>query len=259
MNEYRILCLGDVVGSEGVALLSAKLWQIRKEYAVDLVVANGENADPGNGITAASADTLLSAGVDVITSGNHIWQKKDMRGYLDESSSILRPANYPDQNPGKGYTLVDANGARVLVMNVQGTVFMEALADPFLTVEKILRNQQGKYDYAVLDVHAEATSEKIALGRYFDGRIQAVVGTHTHVHTADEQIFPGGTGYVTDLGMCGSENGILGVATECILERMRYKMPVKFLPATGNVKAHGCLFGINAQNRRVEFVKRVEF
>lgn len=259
MNEYRVLCLGDVVGPEGVAYLRGHLWEVRKEYGIDLAVVNGENADPGNGISAASADLLLAAGADVITSGNHIWQKKDMRDYLDNSEFILRPANYPDLNPGKGYALIDAGGARVLVMNVQGTAFMEPLADPFETVEKILARTAGKYDYAVLDVHAEATSEKLALGRYFDGRIQVIVGTHTHVATADERILPGGSGYVTDLGMCGSENGILGVATDCILERMRFKMPVKFLLAEGNVRAHGCVFGINAQNMCVNFVKRVEF
>ncbi|MGM9637406.1 MAG: YmdB family metallophosphoesterase [Eubacteriales bacterium] len=258
MNRYKILCLGDVVGPEAVDCLSKNLWNIRREFGADLVVANGENADIGNGITAASAQTLLSAGVDVITSGNHIWQKKDMRTFLDESDLILRPANYPDCNPGKGYTLVDAGGARVLVMNVQGTVFMEALSDPFGCVEKILDANRGRYDYAVLDIHAEATSEKIAIARYFDGRIHVVVGTHTHVQTADEQILPGGTGYITDLGMCGSQNGILGVATDSILARLRYKMPVKFDLAKGNVKIRGCLFGINAQNNRVEFVERAE-
>ncbi len=257
--SYRVLCLGDIVGTAAVEYISHRLWNFRKQNNINLTVANGENADPGNGITRASAEKLLSSGVDVITSGNHVWQKKDMHAYLDECRYMLRPANYPSRDPGSGAVLCDADGKRVLVMNVQGTVFMESLADPFDTVDALLESYRGKYDYSVLDIHAEATAEKIALARYFDGRIDIIFGTHTHVQTADEQILDKKTGYITDLGMSGVQSGVLGVDTDCIIEKFRTKMPTRFLPAQGDVKVKGAIFGINAQNGGVEFVERVEF
>lgn len=259
MSTYNILCLGDVVGVAAVDKISRELWAFRKANNISLTVANGENADPGNGITRATADRLLSSGVDVITSGNHIWQKKDMHDYLDVCRYILRPANYSDRTPGRGALLCDAEGRRVLVMNVQGNVYMDALADPFDTVDRLLERHRGEYDLSVLDIHAEATSEKIALARYFDGRIDVIVGTHTHVQTADEQILPKGSGYITDLGMCGVQSGVLGVDAECIIGRFRTKMPTRFLPAEGVPDCRGAIFGINVQNKRVEFVKRVIF
>lgn len=257
--SIRVLCLGDIVGNLGTNKVCRELWNVRRKLNIDLVVANGENAEPGNGLLRSSADRLLAYGVDVITSGNHIWQKKEMHSYLDECKYILRPANYPDRTPGGGAVLLDANGRRALVMNVQGTVFMESLADPFDTVDRLLERYKGEYDLSVLDIHAEATSEKIALARYFDGRINVIVGTHTHVQTADEQILPQGSGYITDLGMCGVQSGVLGVDARCIIDKFRTKMPTKFLHAEGDPICYGAIFDINDKNGKVEYVERVHF
>lgn len=254
----KILCLGDVVGPNATEKLCRSLWTIRKERGISFVMLNGENADAGNGLTAATAKSLLAAGVDVITSGNHIWQKRDIYAFLDDSDRIIRPANYPDENPGLGYTILDCDGWRILVINVQGTVFMEALDCPFRTVEKILARCEGKYDLSLMDIHAEATSEKIALAHCFDGKINMIVGTHTHVPTADARVLPGGTGYVTDLGMCGVIDSALGVDWDCIVKKLRYKMPVKFELADGKVTLQGVQFDINMNKITVDSVTRLE-
>jgi len=255
----KILCLGDIVGPQAVEHISKNLWNYRRQNDLSLVVANGENADEGNGISMPTAEKLLSRGIDVLTSGNHIWKKKDVYSFLDDSSYIIRPVNYPGSNPGKGCTIVDANGYRVLVINVQGTAFMEALADPFDSVDKTLRENAGNYDFAILDIHAEATSEKLALAHYFDGRISVIFGTHTHVPTADAKILPKGSGYITDLGMCGVQDGILGVEPEIIINRFRSKMPARFALKKGDPLACGALFELDADSGRVGSVKRVEF
>jgi hypothetical protein len=258
-KSFRILCLGDVVGPLAVEEIGKRLWRYRREQSVDFVVANGENADVGNGIMPDSAQALLSYGVDVLTSGNHIWQKQGIRSFLDQSDCLIRPANYPGRDPGRGYTIQDGNGFRILVINVLGTVFLDALDNPFYTVDKILAAEKGRYDFSVLDIHAEATAEKIALAHYLDGRIQVIFGTHTHVQTADEQILPAGTGYITDLGMCGVQNGVLGVETSCIIEKFTTHMPVRFRLAEGEVVLKGCLFDVDSSGKGVLSVKRVSF
>jgi metallophosphoesterase (TIGR00282 family) len=187
----------------------------------------------------------LQAGADVMTLGNHAFGQRDLYPMLESDKRIIRPANFPPTAPGMGYTIADACGYRMLCINVCGRVNMDAYADPFDTVEKILSRETGKYDYAILDIHAEATSEKLAIARVFDGRIHVMFGTHTHVATADAQILPGGTGYITDVGMCGSHAGILGVATEDILHKFRLKTPVYFTPAKGQCAIHGVLFEID--------------
>ena len=238
--------MGDVVGPAAVDALSRRLWDLRKKYGADFVVTNGENAAVGNGLDTAGAKSLLFSGTDVITSGNHIWQKNELRGFLDESPQIVRPANYPASCPGAGYTIrEDGAGYRYLVMNVQGNVFMEPLDDPFTAVERILEREAGRYDLSVLDIHAEATSEKYALARYFDGRVSIIFGTHTHVQTADAQVFPGGTGYITDLGMTGPDDSILGVRSDIIIEKFRTKLPVRFQFADGPITLHGALFTVD--------------
>lgn len=243
----KILCIGDVVGKEGVDYLSSdgRLMKLRRQYGADLVVVNGENSAEGNGITRASAEAIYRSGADVITGGNHTFKWREVYGMLDDGGYLLRPANYPAAAPGVGYTIVDAGGYRALVMNLIGVVYMEAVAPPIDCAKRILSDAAGKYDFAVCDFHAEATSEKICLARYFDGRISVVFGTHTHVQTADEQILPGGTGYVTDLGMCGSHNGILGVRTEDIVKKFTEHVPVKFNPARGNAKLTGAYFEVD--------------
>lgn len=255
----KILCLGDIVGPEAVDRLCKTLWKVRRERGVDFVLLNGENADVGNGLSRATAERLLAAGVDVITGGNHIFQKRELYTMLEDNERLLRPANYPDEVPGNGYSVLDVCGWRILVINVQGTVFMDALDCPFRTVEKILSRMEGRYDLSLMDIHAEATSEKIALARCFDGKIDMMVGTHTHVPTADARILPKGSGYVTDLGMCGVAESALGVDVNCVISKLRYKTPTKFELAKGNVTFSGVEFVKTLQSTGVDFVSRVEF
>ena len=254
----RILALGDIVSPGAVEGLKTKLWSYRKQEKIDFTVANGENASKGNGLEADAAQQLLDYGVDVITGGNHIWQKNSLRDFLDSSKNIIRPMNFPGGCAGNGYTLLDCNGARVLVMNVSGTVYMESLNCPFTAVEKCLDDNKGKYDVSLLDIHAEATGEKYALARYFDGRINGIFGTHTHVQTADEQILPSGTGYITDLGMCGPKNSILGVKSEIIIEKMRMKMPLRFEFAEGDVEYNGVIFDIDTAGMGPSVTKSIQ-
>lgn len=254
----KILCFGDVVGPEATEKLCRSLWRIRKERGASFVMVNAENADAGNGLSVATAKELLASGADVLTGGNHIWQKRDLYSFLDDSDRVLRPANYPDENPGSGYTILDCDGWRILVINVQGTVFMDALDCPFRTVEKILSRCEGKYDFSLMDIHAEATSEKIALAHCFDGKINMMVGTHTHVPTADARILPRGSAYVTDLGMCGVTESALGVDSACIIRKLRYKMPVKFELAQGEVTFQCVEININVNKKTIDFVTRLE-
>ncbi len=255
----NILCIGDVVGSGSVAYLGQKLWDTRRALGADMVVANGENASDIHGISRADAETLLEAGVDLITLGNHTYGRHDISSMLSDSPSIIRPANFPPLAPGGGYTILNVDGWRVLGINVQGTALMESLACPFATVDRILERERGNYDFAVMDIHAEATSEKIALGRYFDGRIAVMFGTHTHVPTADEQILPNGSGYITDLGMTGPVDSVIGTEPSLVIERFRTKMPTRFRVASGEIRAHGALFTLDSTHTKVTAVKRVTF
>ena len=250
----RILALGDIVGPSAVNELGIRLWAYRKENKIDFVTANGENASVGNGITPTDAKILLESGVDVITSGNHVWQKHELRSFLDDSKYIVRPMNYPSGSAGNGYTIVDCNGYRMLVMNVSGIIYMESLSCPFECVEKTLERESGNYDISLLDIHAEATSEKYAIARCFDGRIDCIFGTHTHVQTADEQILKGGTGYITDLGMCGPKESILGVKSDIIIKKLRTKMPQKFEFADGEIEFNGVIFDSDKRT-----IKRIRF
>lgn len=250
----KILALGDIVGKSGVDALSELLWQTRRENGIDFVVANCENAAEGNGVDKASAERLLASGCDVLTSGNHVWKRNDIYSFLDDSPYIVRPMNYPSDAPGRGYTVIDAGGVRFLVMNVQGTVYMESLEDPFRAVERALEHEKGGYDVAVLDIHAEATSEKAALARCFDGRIDFVFGTHTHVQTSDEQILPGGSAFITDLGMCGPDDSILGVKSELVIRKLRSKLPVRFESAPGKVTLHGAVVTLERKVDRYSVV-----
>ena len=256
----KILAIGDVVGEQTLDYLRRTLPQTRRQYGADLVIANGENVCDIHGLSPAAAEALLDCGVDFITSGNHIFDRRDIYGFLDESHRIVRPANYPGECPGEGSRIVtSADGWQILVINVSGNVFMEALGDPFAAVQRALDGAHRKYDAAVLDIHAEATSEKLAVAHYFDGKLAAVFGTHTHVQTADEQILPGGTGYITDLGMTGPQNGILGVRADAVIGKMRSHMPHRFLVADGEIKAHGALFEIDPVGGRTTSVRRVQF
>ncbi len=261
MAEIRILMLGDAVGSEGVSYLSSgrRLSGIRKHLGADFVIINGENSADGNGMTPESADRLAEAGADAVTGGNHTWQRREVYTALDDRPELLRPANYPGAAPGHGWQIFPVAGCRLLVVNLIGLAFMTPVDSPYLTADRILREQAGKYDVCVVDFHAEATSEKQALARYLDGRVGAVAGTHTHVATADAQVLPGGTGYITDLGMCGSHNGVLGVRTESILHSFLVRTPVRFEPARGMDEAHGCLFTLDPGTGRCLAAEGISF
>lgn len=244
----RVLALGDTVGDGGVSYLAdrARLKNFIKENGVMLTVCNGENSARGNGITPTSAEGLFDAGVDIITGGNHTWQRHEIYGMLDSDTRLVRPANFPGSAPGCGDTVVDVLGYRILIFNLSGNAFMtEYVASPFEWAEKVLTAHSGDYDLSVLDFHAETTSEKVAMGHFLDGRVSAVFGTHTHVATADIKVLPEGTGYITDLGMCGSHSGVLGVKTECILHKFTVHTPCRFEPSEGQMEAHGAVFDLD--------------
>lgn len=261
----KILCLGDVVGEEGVSYLESggRLRSLRQKLSADLVIVNGENSAVGNGISRNSAERIYNSGADIITGGNHTWRKRDVYTMLDDGEYMIRPANYPSAAAGQGYVIADVCGYRVLVMNVCGNVFMEPVAAPAECAERILKRENGKYDIALCDIHAEATSEKLFFARYFDGaftdvRFSAVFGTHTHIPTADIRVLPGGTGYITDLGMCGSDNGILGVKTESIVHKFTVRTPNAFEPAVGACKINGAYFEIDTNNGKCVKARRIE-
>lgn len=242
----KILAIGDVVGQAGVAYLRSNLRKIKSNLGVDLVIVNGENSAEIHGIGQNDAEDIFYAGADVITTGNHAFGRYDIYSYLDDEKYILRPANFPGSAPGHGHCIINAAGQRVLVMNLQGNVSMKvSLANPFEAADSILKREAGNYDVAVLDFHAEATSEKLAMGYYLDGRASVVFGTHTHVATADEQVMPSGTGYITDIGMTGPDISILGVATDCIIKGFTTAMPQRYRVADGKITSHGALFTLS--------------
>lgn len=222
-------------------------------------MVNGENATFISGINDELAEELIRGGADAITGGNHTMHQRRAYGMLDERKEVIRPANYGDRAPGKGYTVLDCSGYRILVMNVMGSVHIEpSLDSPFDAVDRILRDMDGRYDISILDIHAEATGEKLALAHYFDGRINVIFGTHTHVPTADEQILPLGTGYITDVGMCGESGGILGMDAERVVERMRTRVPHPFKVAAGDVVVNGVIFTFDTSLGRVTSVERIK-
>jgi len=236
----RILFIGDIFGRPGRNIVREKLKELVREQRIDLVLANGENAAAGFGITPSLAEDLFDLGVDVLTTGNHVWDKREILDYFASvdgdahgpARRVLRPANYASDLPGRGVYEGRKNDVPYAVINLQGRIFMAANDDPFRTADRLL--DQIKAKIIVVDVHAEATSEKIALGWYLDGRVTALVGTHTHVPTADERVLPGGTAYLTDVGMTGPYDGVIGVKKELVVGRFLNNMPVRFEPATGD-------------------------
>ena len=255
----RILALGDIVGTQTIDYLNRFLWSFRKKERIDLVIANGENTTDIRGLSAKDADALSNAGIDVITLGNHAFGMRDLYPILDDTTRIIRPANYPPEAPGCGYTVFDANGYKLLCINVSGCALLEPLASPFDTVDRILVREEGSFDFAILDIHAEATSEKQALGYYFDGRISVMFGTHTHVPTADERILPKGSGYITDLGMCGPTESIIGTDIQTVIKKFRTHLPMHFTVAQGEVVGQGAIFDLDTDSGRVKSVTRIQF
>ena len=257
----KILAIGDVVGRRAIDYLNKTLRKTASSLRADLVICNGENASEIHGLALRDAEALLDCGVDLITLGNHAFGSRDIYSWLDDHPDrIIRPANYPVACPGVGHTTLQISGLRILCMNLSGTAFMEPLDNPFTVVDRILDRERGAYDIALLDFHAEATSEKLAMGYHLDGRVNVVFGTHTHVPTADTRVLPKGTGYVTDLGMTGPTNGILGTNADAVLCKMRTHMPARFTVADGDVEAQGVLFTLaDQQPYRCVKVERVTF
>lgn len=257
----KILVIGDVTSPVGLAHLKNELWKVRKEVGADLVIVNGENASFVTGISPESAEELFLAGADVITGGNHTLQNKAAYSYLDEKENILRPINFPAEAAGRGWCICEAkNGYRVLVINAMGNIHIEPVLDsPYSYIDKALSDAEGKYDLAVLDFHAEATGEKGAAAYSYDGKISVIFGTHTHVPTADARILPKGSGYITDVGMCGESEGVLGMDAECVVERMKTRLPVKFKAASGRAVANAALFTVDEKSGRTTEVKRFDF
>lgn len=238
----RILAIGDIVGERALDYTFRKLPQIKKEYSIDFVIANGENSATGNGITMQIAKDMQKNGIDVITLGNHTFTKKDAVNVLLNNSRVIRPINFPEKTVGKGSVVVEKCNKRIAVINALGRINLLNCDCPFRTVEKELHHLKGKCDISILDFHAETTSEKLSMGFYLDGKISAVFGTHTHVPTADERILPGGTGYISDIGMTGVMNSVLGVKKEIIIRRFVDLMPQKFELAEGNITLSGVIF-----------------
>lgn len=255
----RILFIGDIVGEPGRKAVKELVPKITKREKIDFIVANGENAAGGSGVTPALVDELLSCGVDVITSGDHIWKRKEIIDRIAQDARILRPANYPREAPGFGSTVVQSKaGVDVGVINIQGRVFMQAIEDPFRVVKSELDRIKNKARVIIVDVHAEATSEKIALGWLLDGVVSAVIGTHTHVQTADEKILPQGTAFLTDAGMTGPFDSVIGRNKEQILARFMTQMPTKFEMAEGDIQLHGAIIDIDEKTGKANSIKRVQ-
>jgi 2',3'-cyclic-nucleotide 2'-phosphodiesterase len=228
----KLLFVGDIVGSPGRHAVESLLPGLREQHEPDFVVVNGENSAGGLGITSKIARGLYETGVDAITLGNHTYRHSEVYDFLDTDERIVRPANYPKGNPGRGHAVVESGGRRLAVVNLSGAVFLDVARSPFAEIDAILTDLRGKADHVLVDFHAEATSEKVAMGWYLDGRVTACVGTHTHVPTADARVLPGGTAYISDVGMTGPRGGVIGVAKELAIERFLTQMPVKFETST---------------------------
>jgi metallophosphoesterase (TIGR00282 family) len=254
-----ILFLGDIVGEPGRTAVIARLPDLKEKHRLDFVVVNGENAAGGRGITGKITIDLLRAGVSVVTSGDHIWDQKDIVSFLSFEPRLLRPLNYPEGAPGNGSIVLETAKGKVGVINVQARTFMQPiLENPFRTVQAAVTRMREETANIIVDVHGETTSEKIAMGRFLDGKVSAVIGTHTHVQTADEQIFPGGTAFMCDAGMCGPINSILGRAVEPVMSRFVSNLPASFPVAGGEVRLRGALIEIDESTGRALRIIRVD-
>jgi len=255
-STVKILFIGDIVGRPGRGAVKKILPELIKKYNIDFVIANGENLAAGNGMTLETYKEMIAAGVDYFTSGNHIWNNKDIISHLDNSAvRVLRPANYPKGVPGRGITILEKGGKKIVLVNLLGRVFIEEdLEDPFRMAENIAKEHNLPI---LIDFHAEATSEKIAFARFLDGKIAAIVGTHTHVQTADEAIFPGGTGFISDVGMTGPIESVLGVEKEIIIERFLTQLPVSHKVASGEVSFCAVVIIIDPEKKICQRIERI--
>ena len=252
----RLLFIGDVVGAGGCEFLMKKLPGYKKENGVDVCIANGENSAQGNGVTPYSCKMLYDSGVDFITLGNHSFKRPEIMDYLDSETAIIRPYNFPEGVPGKGVGVIDKGRFRVAVINLMGTVYSEPLDNPFVEIENALK-ETDECKTVIVDFHAEATAEKRAMGFYLDGRVTAVLGTHTHVQTADAQLLPKGTAYITDVGMTGPINSVLGIEPELAIRKQKLHIPVRFANADGPYYMNACIMDIDEKTGKASKVERV--
>lgn len=253
----KILAIGDIVGEAGVEKLEKELPKIKEENHIDFIIVNGENAAGGMGINKNNFNGMLRAGADVVTLGNHTWAKKDVFGFINDTK-ILRPANYTKGLPGKGFGIYECNNKKIAVISLIGRVDMNVLSEnPFQVAKKIIQKIKEETDIIIVDFHAEATAEKIAMGRFLDGYVTAMFGTHTHVQTADEKILPNGTGYITDIGMTGPESSVIGMNIEASLKRFETTLPERYKIADGPCMLNGCIFEVNEESYKTTKITRI--
>ena len=253
----KILTVGDVVGKSGINKLKECLPNLIKKHEIDFVIVNGENAADGFGLTEKMYKDILRSNVDVVTMGNHTWGKKEIFGFIDDEH-IIRPANYPKNNPGKGYRIFEKNGKKIGVINLIGRVTMGVLTEnPFLMAKEIIEKIKLQVDIIIIDFHAEATAEKIALGYYLDGSATIIFGTHTHVQTADEKILPKGTAYITDIGMTGPKNSVIGMDIATSFKRFETSLPEKYKLAEGECMINTCMFEVEDKTNKVSKIERI--
>jgi 2',3'-cyclic-nucleotide 2'-phosphodiesterase len=246
----RILFIADAFAAAGRRIIEERLPNLRRDREIDFVIANAENVADGVGITSRIAKRLFAAGVDVITLGNHAYRQREVYPYLDQEERILRPANYPETAPGHGTCVVTAaDGTRIAVINLIGNLFLDAAITPFAVAERLVDDARKEASVVVVDFHAEATSEKVAMGRLLEGQATAVLGTHTHIQTNDAHVLPGGTAYITDAGMTGPHDSVIGVRTDLVLRRFTTQLPIRFEPAEGDVRIEGVIFECDADGR----------
>src|SRR5919106_4050228 len=243
----KVLMIGDVVAKPGRIAVLERIQDLREQHQIDLAIMNAENLAGGFSVTPPLCEQLFSTGIDVMTSGNHIFDKKEAIDYIRKQPRLIRPANYPPNTPGSGYWVGDVNGTKVAVMNVMGRVFMPPSDDPFRVIESVLQSIPAETTVRIVDVHAEATSEKVAMGWHLDGRVSAVLGTHTHLQTADERILPGGTAHLTDIGMTGSYSGVIGMKKEDVIVRFTSALGRRAEHSTGNVKICAAVLDIDEE------------
>lgn len=258
MIAVKILFIGDIVGSPGRKMLTEYLPQLKEKYKPQLTIVNGENAASGKGITEKIYKQFLSEGVQVVTMGNHTWNKREILDFIDDAPYLIRPANFPTSNPGKGIVYVKINELEVAVINLQGRTFLDANDNPFLKADELITEAKKRTNLIFVDFHAEVTSEKQALAWYLDGRVSAVVGTHTHTQTADERILPEGTAYITDVGMTGPYDSILGVEKETIINRFLTNLPARFeVDTKGRNQLNACLISLDKHTGKAKAIERI--
>lgn len=258
MINMKILAIGDLIGNAGIQELSKRLPKIRKDKNIDFVIVNGENSAEGMGMTEKNFKDILAQNINVITMGNHTWGKKNIFKFIDHPK-LIRPANYPEGVVGKGYNIYNFRNKKIAVINLIGRVDMNVLSEnPFIIAKKIIEKIENQVDIIVVDFHAEATAEKIAMGNYLDGKATIVYGTHTHVQTADEQILPKGTGYISDIGMTGPKNSVIGMDIKASIKRFETTLPERYRIATGECKLNGVIFDIDDETNKVKNIERVK-